>query len=300
MDDNLKKWLPWIAVAAVAIVVVAIIAINSGGDDDDVAGAGDTTTTTAAEDTTTTAAEDTTTTTAEETTTTTEAPRVVTVGVENLYPPFNYIDEATGEGAGFDYDIWREICNRLDCTAEFAEAGWPAVIEETGQGVYDTAADGISITEERKAIVAFSDPYMSTIQKFMVRADEDRFTTSDEFIAGDYLLATQVGTTNFELAEKLIGAARIEAFDNFAFAVQALLSGDVDAVIIDDVAGQGYQGANAGEMKNLEGDLQSDPLGFIYPHDSDLIEPVNKVIEDMLEDGTMDALIKKWFIDFEA
>ncbi len=127
MDDNLKKWLPWIAVAAVAIVVVAIIAINSGGDD--VAGAGDTTTTTAAEDTTTTTAEDTTTTTAEETTTTTEAPRVVTVGVENLYPPFNYIDEATGEGAGFDYDIWREICNRLDCTAEFAEAGWPAVID---------------------------------------------------------------------------------------------------------------------------------------------------------------------------
>ncbi|MFV1963627.1 MAG: ABC transporter substrate-binding protein [Acidimicrobiia bacterium] len=226
--------------------------------------------------------------------------RTVTVGVENLYPPFNYIDEATGEGAGFDYDIWREICSRLDCSAEFAEAGWPAVIEETGQGVYDTAADGISITEERKAIVAFSDPYMSTIQKFMVRADEGRFTTSDEFIAGDYIVATQVGTTNFELAEKLIGAARIEAFDNFSFAVQALLSGDVDAVIIDDVAGQGYQGANAGEMKNLEGDLQSDPLGFIYPHESDLIEPVNKVIEDMLEDGTMDALIKKWFIDFEA
>jgi polar amino acid transport system substrate-binding protein len=226
--------------------------------------------------------------------------RTVTVGVENLYPPFNYIDEATGEGAGFDYDIWREICDRIECNAEFAEAGWPAVIEETGQGVYDTAADGISITEERKAVVAYSDSYMTTIQKFMVRADEDRFTTSDEFIAGDYLLATQVGTTNYELGEKLVGTLRIEAFDNFAFAVQALLSGDVDAVIIDDVAGQGYQGANAGEMKNLEGDLQSDPLGFIYPHDSDLIEPVNKVIQDMKNDGTMDALIKKWFIDFEA
>lgn len=226
--------------------------------------------------------------------------RIVTVGVENLYPPFNFIDDATGEGAGFDYDIWREICDRLDCTAEFAEAGWPAVIEETGQGVYDTAADGISITEERKAIVAYSDSYMSTIQKFMVRADEDRFTTSDEFIAGSYVVATQVGTTNYELAETLLGISRIEAFDNFAFAVEALLSGDVDAVIIDDVAGQGYQGVNAGELKNLEGDLQSDPLGFIYPHDSDLIEPVNKVIADMKEDGTMDDLIKKWFIDFEA
>jgi len=226
--------------------------------------------------------------------------QTVTVGVENLYPPFNYIDEATGEGAGFDYDIWREICDRLDCEAEFVEAGWPAVIEETGQGVYDTAADGISITEERKAIVAYSDAYMTTIQKFMVRADEDRFTTSDEFILGDYLVATQVGTTNYELAEKLLGSSRIEAFDNFAFAVEALLSGDVDAVIIDDVAGQGYQGVNKGELKNLEGSLQSDPLGFIYPHDSDLIDPVNKVIADMKNDGTMNDLIKKWFIDFEA
>jgi polar amino acid transport system substrate-binding protein len=226
--------------------------------------------------------------------------RTVSVGVENLYPPFNYIDEATGEGAGFDYDIWREICSRLDCEAEFIEAGWPAVIEETGQGVYDTAADGISITEERKAVVAYSDAYMTTIQKFMVRADEDRFTTSDEFILGDYLVATQVGTTNYELAETLIGSSRIEAFDNFAFAVEALLSGDVDAVIIDDVAGQGYQGVNKGELKNLEGNLQSDPLGFIYPHDSDLIDPVNEVIADMKKDGTMNDLIKKWFIDFEA
>jgi polar amino acid transport system substrate-binding protein len=226
--------------------------------------------------------------------------QTVTVGVENLYPPFNYIDEATGEGAGFDYDIWNEICSRLDCTAEFVEAGWPAVIEETGQGVYDTAADGISITEERKEVVAYSDAYMTTIQKFMVRADEDRFTTSDEFILGDYLVATQVGTTNYELAETLIGSSRIEAFDNFAFAVEALLSGDVDAVIIDDVAGQGYQGVNKGELKNLEGNLQSDPLGFIYPHDSDLIDPVNEVIADMKNDGTMNDLIKKWFIDFEA
>ncbi len=226
--------------------------------------------------------------------------RTVTVGVENLYPPFNYIDEVTGEGAGFDYDIWNEICSRLDCTAEFVEAGWPAVIQETGEGVYDTAADGISINEERKEVVAFSDAYMTTIQRFMVRSDESRFTTSDEFIAGDYVLATQVGTTNEQLGNELVGASRIEAFDSFPVAVQALLSGDVDAVIIDDVAGQGYQGANAGELTLIDGDLQSDPLGFIYPHESDLIGPVNNVLADMKSDGTLDDLITKWFIEFDA
>lgn len=223
----------------------------------------------------------------------------IRVGVENAYVPFNFIDEATGEAQGFDYDIWNEICDRLGCTAEFVEAGWPAVIQETGDGVYDTAADGITINDERKEVVAFSDPYMITIQRFMVRADETRFTTADEFIAGDYRLGTQVGTTNYELGQSLVGEARIDAYDQFGVAVEALIKGDVDAVIIDDIAGQGYVGANADATKLLADDLQSDPLGFIYAKGSNLIAPVNQVIKDMKDDGTLDALIKKWFIDFE-
>ena len=58
--------------------------------------------------------------------------REVTVGVENLYPPFNYIPTDSTEGAGWDYDVWREICNRLNCTAGFVEAAWPDVIVEVG------------------------------------------------------------------------------------------------------------------------------------------------------------------------
>ena len=71
--------------------------------------------------------------------------RTVRVAVENAYPPYNFIPEGATEGEGWDYDAWNEICSRLNCTAEFVEAGWPAVIVETGQGQYDTAADGISI-----------------------------------------------------------------------------------------------------------------------------------------------------------
>jgi polar amino acid transport system substrate-binding protein len=177
--------------------------------------------------------------------------RTVSVGVENLYPPFNYIDEATGEGAGFDYDIWREICSRLDCTAEFAEAGWPAVIEETSQGAYDTAADGISITDERKEVVAFSDPYMTTIQKIMVRADETRYADADAFFASGDSLGTQVGTTNYELAASLTDEGNIEAYESFPVAVLAQLSGDVVSVIIYDVAGPGYIGEGSEGVANL-------------------------------------------------
>jgi len=226
--------------------------------------------------------------------------KTITVAVENAYPPYNFIPEGSNEGQGWDYDAWNEICKRLNCKAKFVEAGWPAVIDETAQGQYDTAADGISITDERKKVVDYSDPYMVIEQKLMVRADESRFSTVDEFIKGDYRLGTQVGTTNYELGKKLVGDSRIDAFDQFGLAVQALIAGDVDAVIIDDTAGQGYKGANADKVKLLDEALQSDPLGFIFPKGSDLVEKVNKVLADMKADGTLDALAKKWFVDFKG
>lgn len=230
--------------------------------------------------------------------------REVTVAVENFYPPFNYLDPETNEGTGWDYDVWTEICSRLNCTPVFVEAVWPDMIIETGQGQYDTAGDGISITEDRKEEVAFSDPYMTTDQKLMVRLDDDRYATVQAFLDDpDARLGTQVGTTNYELAISLLadygGEGRIDAYDLFPVAVEELMAGNVDAVIIDDVAGQGFQGQNADSIKLIDEALQSDPLGFIYAKDSDLIDPVNRVIAEMLEDGFLDEMTVKWFIDFD-
>jgi polar amino acid transport system substrate-binding protein len=222
--------------------------------------------------------------------------RTVTVGVENAYLPFNYIPVGSDEGEGWDYDAWNEICRLLNCTAEFVAAGWPDVIDQVAQGELDTAADGISITEERKEIVAFSDPYMTVQQKFIVGLDDDRFATADDIINSDAIIATQVGTTNFELAVELLGGDdRIQAFDQFGLAVQALIAGDVDAVIIDDAAGLGYIGENADAVKTIDDGLQSDPLGFIYPLDSDLVEPVNAALAAMKESGFLDEIGEKFF-----
>lgn len=221
--------------------------------------------------------------------------REVTVGVENAYLPFNYVLPGEDEGQGWDYDAWREICDLLNCEPVFVEAGWPAVIDQVAQGELDTAADGISITDERKEIVDFSDPYMVVEQKFIKQLGDDRFSSADDVINSDAVVATQVGTTNFELAAELVGEDRIEAFDQFALAIQALISGDVDIVIIDDAAGLGYIGENADQIETIDDALQSDPLGFIYPQGSDLVGPVNEAIAALQADGTFDELGRKWF-----
>ena len=222
--------------------------------------------------------------------------RTVTVGVENAYLPFNYVPVGADEGEGWDYDAWTEICRLLNCEPEFVAAGWPDVIDQVAQGELDTAADGISITEERQEIVAFSDPYMVVQQKFIVGIDDDRYASADDIINGDAIVATQVGTSNFELAEELLGGTdRIQAFDQFGLAVQALIAGDVDAVIIDDAAGLGYIGENADAVKTIDDGLQSDPLGFIYPLESDLVDPVNQALDEMKNSGFLDEIGEKFF-----
>jgi polar amino acid transport system substrate-binding protein len=134
----------------------------------------------------------------------------------------------------------------------------------------------------------------------MVRVDDDRWATADEFFASNSRLGTQIGTTNYELATTLTDEGLIDAYESFPVAVLALLSGDVDAVIIDDVAGAGYVGEGNEGTKLLDGNLQSDPLGFIYAHGSALIAPVDAAIEAMEADGTLAALIDKWFINPDA
>jgi len=224
--------------------------------------------------------------------------RTVTVGVENAYLPFNYVPVGSDAGQGWDYDAWNAICGVINCKAEFVTAGWPAVIDQVAQGELDTAADGISITDERSKIVAYSQAYMTVDQKFIVGINDDRYKSADDIIKGDARIGTQVGTTNFELATTLLGGdSRIDAFDQFGLAVQALINGDVDAVIIDDAAGQGYVGENSDSVKLIDDALQADPLGFIFPLDSELVGPVNYALSQLRDNGTLTKLGQKFFTD---
>ncbi len=222
--------------------------------------------------------------------------REISIAVENAYLPFNYIDPDTGEPAGWDYVVWEEICNLINCTPVYIESGWEGMIQAVADGQFDAAADGITITEDRAEIVDFSEGYINIDQRLLVRLDEDRIESIEDIAADENLvLGTQVGTTNYETATEYLDEGRIQAFEQFPFAVQALIAGDIDAVIIDEVAGQGYLGENADLLKLVGPSMSSDQLGFIYPLGSDLVDPVNAALNELMSNGFLQGVNAEFF-----
>jgi polar amino acid transport system substrate-binding protein len=222
--------------------------------------------------------------------------RRVVVAVEDDYPPFDYIQPGTGKAVGWDYDALGEIGRRLDFRPEFREISWDSMVQSVATGQFDLAANGITVTPERARVVDFSKPYAQVHQRLLVRSEEGRFRSLDGFAkSGGARLGAQKGNTNYTRAEELVGRSRIVAYDGFGDLVQALINGDLDAVIIDDVAGQGYVGANAGRVRLLDGALAGQDLAMIFTQGSTLRPAVDAALAAMRVDGTLDRLNALWF-----
>ena len=223
----------------------------------------------------------------------------------NDYVPLNFVDPDTGQSVGWEYDAVEEICRRINCTVDWNVTAWDTMISAVREGQFDVGMDGITITEERAQQVDFSDPHLRSEQFMLVRADEERFTTPEEFAAQeDLLIGSQAGTTNFYVAvyDVLDGDEqnpRIRLFETFGAAVQALLTGDVDMVLMDAASSRGYIGANPDQLKIVGEPLASEDFGFIFTPDSDLVEPFNAAIATMKVDAFFDHLNNKWFFRYD-
>ncbi len=232
--------------------------------------------------------------------------RTVVAVTGNDYVPLNFVDPATGKSVGWEYDAVNEICRRLNCKVKWEVTAWDAMIEAVRQGQFDVGMDGITITEERAKQVDFSDPYMRSEQFMLVRADENRFTTPEEFAAQkDLLIGSQAGTTNFYAAVYNVldgdeNNPRIKLLETFGAAVQALLSGDVDMVLMDAASSRGYIGANPEKLKVVGGPLASEDFGFIFTPGSDLKAPFDAAIAALKADGSLDQLNTKWFYEYSS
>ncbi|WLS07013.1 basic amino acid ABC transporter substrate-binding protein [Shinella sumterensis] len=230
--------------------------------------------------------------------------KTVVVVTENAYPPLQFVDPKTGEQIGWEYDAMNEIARRLNFKVEYQNTSWDAMIQAVSDNQYNIGMTGITIKDDRKEKVDFSDPYMRSQQFMLVRADENRFTDAKSFAAlKDGLIAAQPGTSPFYTAvyEILDGNEqnpRIKLFETFGATVQALRAGDVDLVLTDSVAAKGYVDSSGGKLKVVGEPLGTEDFGFIFPKGSDLVAPVNAAIAALKADGTLDALNKKWFLDY--
>ena len=222
--------------------------------------------------------------------------REIVIAIEGTYPPFNSTDPLTGEGIGWDYDVGREICERLNCVPIFTEVAWDGIFPAMSAGEYDILFDGITYTAERDEVVDFSCAYVNAGHVLLARIDEDRFTTPEEFKADKNLtVATQLGSNSEMVATEFVGTDRIRSFEDFPTAIQALLSSDVDGAVTDTVAAIGLSEANPGKLKIIQPPVTSDEqLALVFPPNSDLIAPFNAALHAIAADGTLETLNDKW------
>ena len=229
--------------------------------------------------------------------------QIVTVVTENAYPPLQFIQN--GDAIGWEYDAMAEIARRLNIDVVYENSSWDAMIPAVSEAQYDIGMTGITIRDDRAEVVDFSDPYMTSEMVMLVRGDEDRFSDAASFAAdADLLMAAQPGTTPFYVGvyDVLDGDEanpRIRTMETFGATVQALRTGDVDLVLTDGTAGQGYVDASDGALKIVGEKLGTEDFGFIFPKGSPLVGPINLAIADMKADGTLDALNTQWFLDFK-
>jgi polar amino acid transport system substrate-binding protein len=231
--------------------------------------------------------------------------RKVVVVTENAYFPLQFVDSKTGQPAGWEYDAVAELAKRLNFAVEYQNTSWDAMIQAVSDKQYDVGMTGITIRDDRKEKVDFSDSYMRSEIFMLVRGDESRFADGKTFAADEKLLVgAQAGTSPFYVAVYNIldgneQNPRIKLFETFAATVAALQAGDVDLVLTDSAAGKSISANSGGKLKVTGEPLQAEDFGFIFPKGSDLVAPINAGIAALKADGTLDKLTQKWFVDYK-
>ncbi len=219
--------------------------------------------------------------------------RVLNIGSDTTYPPHEYINDA-GEVVGFDVDVVAEICKNINCTPNWVTTAWDGIFAALANKQFDMVVSGVTITDERDKIVDFSDPYIIVQQGILMRV-ENKGSSIDDYKSGSLRLASQKGTTNAELGEKLVGRDNLKLFDDFPPAVLALQNGDVDGVIIDSTSAAAYEQEFAGELTVGITGLSSDPLGLVFQEGDSLQDAFNEGLAAIKKDGTLAKLVLKWW-----
>jgi polar amino acid transport system substrate-binding protein len=216
----------------------------------------------------------------------------IRVASDAAYPPFETVDEKTKELVGFDIDLFKAIAKEANLEVEFVNIGFDPLLAGMAQCQYDAAISAITITDERKQNMTFSDPYFQAGQAITVAVKNDAIK-SEADLKGK-TIGTQLGTTGDILAKKIEGA-NVKAYDSVDLAFQDLLNGQVDAVVADNVPSEGFVGKNTDKIKVVAGLLTSEDYGIsVCKKNAELLTRINDGLKKVKAAGVIDELNNKW------
>ena len=219
----------------------------------------------------------------------------LTIATSPDFPPFEYLAE-DGSVIGIEIDILNLVCAELGVELDIQQMDFDSVLPGVQTGKYDLGASGISVTPEREENTLFTVPYCLAAQAIVVLKDSPITCKAD--LEGK-TVAVQTGTTAEEFC---MGAGyTVNAYTANTDAQQALLSGKVDAWVIDDLTAADmvklYNADNGETLVVLPEAMTTEPYAFAFMKGSDdLAGPINEILTKLLNDGT----IAQIFADYEA
>jgi polar amino acid transport system substrate-binding protein len=217
------------------------------------------------------------------------AAQTVRLGTEGAYPPYNFINDA-GEVDGFERELGDELCSRAGLTCEWVVNDWDSIIPNLQSGNYDAIIAGMSITDERKQVIAFTQNYVPPNPSGYLAA------AADVDLAGG-VIAAQSGT--IQAAHVAASGATLLEFASPDETVAAVRNGEADAVLADKEFLAPIAAESGGALVLLEEDvLLGGGVGMgLRQSDTELLGKFDAAITSVKEDGTLNTMLKKWFGD---
>mgnify|MGYP000794454759 CR=1 FL=1 len=205
------------------------------------------------------------------------------------FPPYEMTTDA-GEFEGIDIETAQAIADKLGLELQIDDMDFDAALLSVQQGKADIVMAGVTVTDERKAVMDFSDSYATGIQSIIVPEGSDIASPDD--LAGKKI-GTQRGTTGYIYCSDDFGDENVVAYDDGLTAVQALNNGQVDAVVIDNAPAQEFIAANPG-LKILDTSYAEEDYAIGMAKGSSLEDAVNAALKELKADGTLQAIVDKY------
>jgi polar amino acid transport system substrate-binding protein len=225
------------------------------------------------------------------------AGKKVKVVMDATWPPFEMVDEKTKDLKGFDIDLMKAVAAKEGLDIEFVNITFDSALAGLAQCQYDAMASAVTITDERKKSMLFSDPYFAAGQIVTVNKSNTDIKGKDD-LAGKKIGA-MIGTTGAIESEKIRDAkgAQYKAYDTIDLAFLDVMNGQLDAVIADNPLAIGFVGKNPEKLKVVGNIFTDENYGIaICNKEPELQEKINKGLKAVMGEGLIDKLTKQWLV----